>query len=69
MTRENVSYAEFTCDICGTQVHLAQSIDLPFGWHRLNLDGMYLELCGSCSDKVQHTLCNMMTKGSAEIEA
>lgn len=69
MARENISYAEFTCDICGTQVHLAQSVDLPFDWDRLSFDGVYLELCRSCSDKIQDMLCNMMEKGSADIEA
>lgn len=65
MARENVSYTEFTCDICGTKLHVDSKIYLPFDWQQLDLGDLHLELCRSCCDKIEDILCDMIDKGGS----
>ena len=48
MSRENVSYAEITCDICGATERISQSLVLPDEWQHIKIGYVEKDACPKC---------------------
>jgi len=57
--RNNVSYAEITCDICGKIEHIPQSLILPKGWSRVEIDNLKKDTCEDCLKAIKELINNL----------
>lgn len=51
--RNNVSYAEITCDICGKIERIPQSLILPKRWSRIEVDNSKKDACEDCLKSIE----------------
>lgn len=54
--RENISYAEVTCDLCGKKEHINLSRVLPLGWDTIDLGDGKKDVCDSCYRYVREVI-------------
>lgn len=57
--RNNVSYAEITCDICGKIENIAASLVLPEGWEKVSVGYESWDACEECKRKIIETIRNI----------
>lgn len=50
--RNNVSYAEITCDICGKKERIPLSCVLPAGWAKVSVRYDEWDACTECINRI-----------------
>lgn len=66
--RNNVSYAEITCDICGKIERIPQSLILPKGWSRVEFDHSKKDTCDDCLKEIEELFNNLRYKRKRRCE-
>ena len=57
--RTNISYADCYCDICGKNERIPQSLILPKGWSRIEIDNSKKDACEDCLKSIKELINNL----------